>query len=175
MLHPKSQERATIYDVVQHAWVNEGYSFAPLDFLEEPGTRRVQPIITSEFVSEIIHLNVCEAGSKLMDIIEEHGPLTRQKEVHSSLRSKNEIQNESIEDDETVTDKSQDVLQDMIQFSKPSKHQRIKTAGAKIKDWWIHLFSRMSRISKIHGHRESKAVKPKAWWTRKHARFATCA
>jgi serine/threonine protein kinase len=140
MLHPKVSNRATISYISQHPWVMEGYETAPLDYLEYPNTRKKEAMIGEHYVKDLLSMRVREAGSALMDVLECFG-------ARKSMEPPIGFKSRALPDDEaTIIDEKDDQLSELREFkNRPKRHERMMTAGAKIKEWWQRLFSMRSR------------------------------
>ena len=171
MLIPDVSARASIYDIISHKWTNMNYPCHCLDFLIYPETQGVKPFINSEFVKEIISLNVCDAGGALMNVLEEYGPERRQLIEEEWLKtpqekSQNFFNPEVDYDEETVIG---DEYMDQLTPVPPSRsfkdskimnktRERIQTAGIKVKEWWSKLIYKSTKLARLF-HRKPKFEK----------------
>ncbi len=161
MLRPSATDRASIYDIISHKWTNIGYPCNCLDFLIYPGTQGVKPFINSEFVKEIISLNVCDAGGALMNVLEEYGPERREIIENEWNRKPQENDSQALildmdYDEETVIgDEYLDQLTPLPSRSfKNSKimnktRERIATAGIRVKEWWSKLIYKSTKLARL--------------------------
>lgn len=160
-LTPSVSARATIYDIIAHKWTNIDYHCNCLDFLMYPESQGVKPFINSEFVKEIISLNVCDAGGALMNVLEEYGP-ERRALIENEWLSKPQDNSQQFMtpevdyDEETVIgDECMDQLTPLPSRSfKDSKlmnktRERIQTAGIKVKEWWSRLIYKSTKLARL--------------------------
>lgn len=146
MLKPNPRQRYTLIQVIEDPWVNEGYANHPIDYKENPD-RKVEPVITKEWVRECLQYKVCDAGRFMMDELKNRIP----KEVDLPEKSSDNFEiedNSSIEADTATVEAQKEVDENKEKTDVRLKLKGMKYGFGKI----VRDFTRLV-IEKITGNR----------------------
>ena len=73
MMKINPRHRPSLYQVLEHTWVNRGFLSPPLDYMEYPKRER-NAVISFEWVDKLLKSNVCDSGCILMGELKQRMP-----------------------------------------------------------------------------------------------------